>query len=58
MATIVTVPGTNSSTISLSYDSKTSAALAQRIGATLRSGVDNNAIFRAGNKPGPLAVCR
>ena len=35
MATTVTVPGTNGSTISLPYDSKTNAALAQRIAAGL-----------------------
>jgi len=53
MATIVTVPGTNGSTISLSYDSKTNAALAQRIADSIKQGVDNNTIFQADNKDGP-----
>ena len=47
MATTVTVPGTSGSTISLSYDSKTNAALAQRIAAAIRNGVDNNTIVPA-----------
>src|ERR1700722_16528455 len=53
MATIVTVPGTNGSTISLSYDSQTNAALAQRIADAIKAGVDNNTIFQADNKFGP-----
>jgi Ca2+-binding RTX toxin-like protein len=53
MATTVTVPGANGSTISLSYDSKSNAALAQRIADAIRNGVDNNTIFQADNKLGP-----
>lgn len=53
MSTIVTVPGTNGSSISLSYDSQTNAALAQRIADAIRVGVDNNTIFQADNKLGP-----
>jgi Ca2+-binding RTX toxin-like protein len=53
MATTVTVPGTNGSTISLSYDSKTNAALAQRIADAIRNGVDNNTIVPADNQFGP-----
>src|SRR5271157_3673560 len=53
MATTVTVPGTNGSTISLPYDSKTNAALAQRIADAIRHGVDNNTIVQADNKNGP-----
>ena len=53
MATIVTVPGTNGSTITLSYDSNTNAALAQRIADSIRQGVDNGTIFQADNKDGP-----
>jgi Ca2+-binding RTX toxin-like protein len=53
MATSVTVPGTNGSTISLSYDSKTNAALAQRIADAIRNGVDNKTILQADNKSGP-----
>lgn len=53
MATIVTVPGTNGTTISLSYDSNTNAALAQRIAASIRQGVDNGTETQADNKDGP-----
>ena len=53
MATTVTVPGTNGSSISLTYDLQTNAALAQRIADAIRVGVDNNTIFQADNKFGP-----
>lgn len=53
MATVVTVPGTNGSTISLLYDTQANAALAQRIADAIKAGVDNNTIFQADNKDGP-----
>jgi Ca2+-binding RTX toxin-like protein len=53
MATTVTVPGANGTTVSLSYDTQSNAALAQRIADAIRNGVDNNTILPVDNKFGP-----
>src|SRR5271165_2645739 len=53
MATTVTVPGTNGSTISLLYDSNTNAALAQSIANAITNGVNDKTIFQADSKFGP-----
>ena len=53
MATTITVPGANGTTVSLSYDTQSNAALAQRIADAIRNGVDNNTILPVDNKFGP-----
>jgi Ca2+-binding RTX toxin-like protein len=53
MATTITVPGANGTTVSLSYDTLANAALAQRIADALRNGVDNKTILPVDNKFGP-----
>jgi hypothetical protein len=53
MATTITVPGANGTTVSLSYDTQSNAALAQRIADAIRNGVDNNTILPVDKKFGP-----